>query len=268
MRRLHSIPGSHVLSALPVMPLPNVVLLPGMMLPLNVHEPRYLELVDFVRHTGQHIGIPLLCPVGGECPALPGPAPLLPLTPSGAASSLLPVAPLLPTRRDSPIEPIMGVGRLVFHVALPDGRRIIRLEGVGRVQLQREQPTNRGFRELAVLPLGEPQPADLEQMQSLRDQVERLASYVREDGESLLSLLGLRDDRVFLYSLTAFLPSLELLVSDLSEWVHDDHLLVALQQRSLAAADADARARFLMERTTTILERLCEHTQTAGALAN
>ena len=61
MRRLNSIPGQ-VLSTLPVLPLPNVVLLPGMMLPLNVHEPRDRELVDFVRQTGQHIGIPLLRP--------------------------------------------------------------------------------------------------------------------------------------------------------------------------------------------------------------
>jgi Lon protease-like protein len=261
MRRLHSIPGSQVLSALPVLPLPNVVLLPGMMLPLNVHEPRYLELVDFVRQTGQHIGVPLLRPPADE-PACPR------LSRVSAGPSLLPLTPLLREPSVSAIEPVMGVGRLVFHVALPDGRRIIRLEGVGRVRLERELPTGRGFRELSVAPLGEPQPTDLAQMRSLRGQVERLAPYCGEDSESLLSLLGLRDDRVFLYSLTAFLPSLELLTCDVRDWVHDEHLLVALQQRSLAAEDADARARFLLAHITTILDRLGATRRGAGALLN
>jgi hypothetical protein len=56
--------SAQVLSSLPIFPLPNVVLLPGMVLPLNVFEPRYLELVDFVREHGQHIGVPLLRPPG------------------------------------------------------------------------------------------------------------------------------------------------------------------------------------------------------------
>src|SRR3546814_20044152 len=36
--------------------------LPGMVLPLNVFEPRYLELVDHVMQGGMHIGVPLLRP--------------------------------------------------------------------------------------------------------------------------------------------------------------------------------------------------------------
>ena len=257
MRHLQSIPGIQVLAALPVLPLPNVVLLPGMMLPLNVHEPRYLELVDFVRQTGQHIGVPLLRP----------------LTPDeqgarlGSVGSVGPIDPL------EPLEPVMGIGRLVFHVALPDGRRIIRLEGVGRVRLQSELPGRHLFRELTVTPLGEPLPADAAQMLALRGQVEHLARFCRDDCDSLLALLSLRDDRVFLYSLTAFLPSLELLATDIREWVRDphdqhEHLLVHLQQRSLAAEDADARARFLLERTRTILDRLGQHDRRAGALLN
>jgi len=240
MLNANAVPGAHMLGTLPIFPLPNVVLLPGMVLPLNVFEPRYLDLVDFVRAHDQHIGVPLLRPS----------------PPPGAEAA------------PPPFEPIFGVGKLVFHVRLPDGRRIIRLEGIGRVQLQREQPTGRGFRELAVLPLGEPQPADMDQIQALRDHVGRLASHCGDDSESLLSLLGLRDARVFLYSLTAFLPSLELLSCDLRTWVHDDRLLVSLQQRSLAAEDADARARFLLERTRTILDRLGQHDRRAGALLN
>lgn len=240
MRRLTSISGAQVL---PALPLPNVVLLPGMMLPLNIHEPRHLDLIDFARRSGQPIGVPLLRPA----------------TPDEL---------LAPVQAIQPIEPVMGIGRLVFHVALPDGRRIIRLEGVGRVRLAHEDPGERGFRELTVIPLPEHPPIDRAQLLALRAQVERLAERCGDDRESLLSLLALRDERVFLYSLTAFLPSLELLACDLRRLVHDERKLVALQQRSLAAEDADARARFLYERATIILDRLGQHPHVAGALLN
>lgn len=225
MRRMHPIPGAQVLAALPVIPLPNVVLLPGMVLPLNVYEPRYLELVDFVRQNSHHIGVPLLRPAG---PGEPAPA----------------------------FEPVLGLGKLVFHAALPDGRRIIRLEGVGRVRLQRERPPSHGFRELAVTPLGEPQPLDHIALLQLKTQVERIAATCGDAREGLLSLLGLRDERMFLYSLTAFLPSLELLGCDEDQLSADERALVCLQQRSLAAEDADDRARFLLERTRGIAARL------------
>ena len=237
MARLHHIPGAQVLAALPVLPLPNVVLLPGMVLPLNVYEPRYLELVDFVRQTGHHIGVPLQRPADDDDPA-------------------------------PPLEPVLGLGRLVFHVALPDGRRIIRLEGVGRVRVHREWPRSRGFRELSVVPLGEPRPGDHEQLQELRAQVERIAHRCGEDNEALLSLLGLRDERMFLYSLTAFLPSLELLVRDAADDLADECVLVELQQRSLAATDADERARFLLGRTRDIADRLAQQLERHATLLN
>ena len=64
MLKANAIPDRQILASLPIFPLPNVVLLPGMVLPLNIFEPRYLDLVDFVRTHGQHIGVPLLCPAG------------------------------------------------------------------------------------------------------------------------------------------------------------------------------------------------------------
>jgi hypothetical protein len=45
-------------------------------------------------------------------------------------------------------------------------------------------------------------------------------------------------------------------------------MLVSLQQQSLAAEDADARARFLLGRTEAILDRIGEQTQTRGAMLN
>ncbi len=224
MLHANAVPDAQVLASLPIFPLPNVVLLPGMVLPLNVFEPRYLELVDFAQQHGQHIGVPLLSPAEHDA-----------------------------------IEPVFGVGKLVFHVRLPDGRRIIRLEGVCRVKVQSEHTRTHAFREVHVTPLGEPRPLDIQAVAILRAQVERIARYCGDDGASLSSLLSITDIRVFLYALTAFLPSLELMAADDdSELFVDRSVLVTLQQQSLAAETADARVRFLSERTTTVLQALSQ----------
>ena len=239
MMKANAIPDRQILASLPIFPLPNVVLLPGMVLPLNVFEPRYLELVDFVRTNGQHIGVPLLCPAGA---ALSGP-------PS--------------------FEPVFGLGKLIFHVQLPDGRRIIRLEGICRVRMQQEHPATRHFREVAVAALHEPQLSDSEQFAVLRAQVERIAQFCGEDGETLLaSLLTMNDPRSFLYTLTAFLPSLELLVASEGDLFADRRALVALQQQSLDAESPDLRVNFLIERTSGILSRLGRNFATPSSLLN
>ena len=239
MLKANVIPDLQILASLPIFPLPNVVLLPGMVLPLNIFEPRYLELVDFVRAHGQHIGVPLLCP-----------------------ASAAPNGP--PT-----FEQIFGVGKLIFHVKLPDGRRIIRLEGICRVRMQQEHTSARRFREVAVAALHETQPPDGEQFAVLRAQVERIAQFCGEDGESLLSsLLTMTDARSFLYTLTAFLPSLELLVASEGDLVADRRALVALQQQSLDAESPDLRVRFLIARTSGILLRLGQQFTTPPSLLN
>jgi len=208
-----------------------------MVLPLNVHEPQYLELVDFVRTHGNYVGVPLL----------------LPAAPTGEAPALAPV---------------FGLGKLVFHVELDDGRRIIRLEGVGRVRTQRELPRNHAFRELTVTALTETYPTDPEPIAVLRAQVERIIHYCGEDGEGLHSLLSIHDERAFLYSLTAFLPSLELLVADAAEVADDERALVNLQQRSLAAETADERADFLIDRISRIVASLGHQFMSAAHLLN
>lgn len=231
MLKANAVPNAQVLSSLPIFPLPNVVLLPGMVLPLNVFEPRYLELVDFVREHGQHIGVPLLRPhAAGES----GPP---------------------------PFEPIFGVGKLVFHLRLADGRRIIRLEGVCRVRSQREHPLTHAFREVGASALGEQRPLDGEAVKVLRAQVERIAQHCGDERESLTSLLGIADVRIFLYALTAFLPSLELMAAQ-EDQLADRRALIELQQRSLAAETADLRVQFLAGRTRDILRRLAARAPT------
>ncbi len=238
MFKVSALPSTDELAALPVFPLPNVVLLPGMVLPLNVFEPRYLELVDHVREHGHHIGVPLLRPCAGA---------------RGGVSE---------------IEPVFGVGRLVFHVGLPDRRRIIRLEGVCRVRVVRECPQQYRFREFQVVPLDESPVSDSTDVVILRALVERVSQYCGEDCEGLLSLLTLDDPRVFLYALTAFLPSLELTVRSGREHLVEHRLLIKLQQQSLAAETTDARVAFLTDRLTAILSNLTRESDGPPRLLN
>jgi Lon protease-like protein len=105
------IPDS-ALEALPVFPLPGIVLFPGTMLPLHIFEPRYRAMLAD-------------CLAGARCMAM--------------AFQL--DAPDEPEGRPR-WSPIAGVGRVVQHVGLRDGRSSIVLQGLARVRLE----------ELAFLP--------------------------------------------------------------------------------------------------------------------
>ena len=98
------VPVSRVISALPIFPLPGTVFFPGTLLPLHVFEPRYRQMTQAVLAGDQHMGIVLMKGAGEE------------------------------------VHPVAGLGRVVHHEALPDGRFHILLQGMGRVHLQRELP--------------------------------------------------------------------------------------------------------------------------------
>lgn len=94
------------LSALPLFPLPHVVFFPGTTLPLHVFEPRYRALTRHALDTGSPIAVPQI----------------------------------LPERVDDhlgtpPFFAVAGVGAIVHHEELEDGRLGIVLRGLGRVQL-------------------------------------------------------------------------------------------------------------------------------------
>ncbi len=218
-------PSAEVLSALPIFPLPNVVLLPGMVLPLNVFERRYLDLVDHIREGSGHLGIPLLSP-GYEADYEGRP----------------------------PVEEVFGIGRLLSHERLADGRRFIRVEGLGRVRMLRELPPRHTFREVEVVALDEAQPRDLESLEILRAQIERIAALCPQDGEMIRSLLALPDARVLAYAMSALLPALDHLHSasrPARRCPQIQHV-----QRSLAAPTTDDRIHLLVERTGEALARM------------
>jgi Lon protease-like protein len=102
---------------LPIFPLPRAVLLPGELLPLHVFEPRYRALVATCLAGDRLFGVATLRP--GFEPEYEGrPA----------------------------IHPEIGVGRIVRHQTLPDGRSNLLLGFVAAVEVVAEIPSSEAFR--------------------------------------------------------------------------------------------------------------------------
>ncbi|MEE9384427.1 MAG: LON peptidase substrate-binding domain-containing protein [Nannocystaceae bacterium] len=252
MLDFEDMPAATVLASLPVFPLPNVVFFPGMVLPLNVFEERYLDLVDHVLDGGGHIGVPLL------------------VRPADAFAkrSLRP-----------PFERVFGIGRLVSHQRLSDGRRFIRLKGLGRAREIQELVPSHRFREVEAEALSEETFADdlerpggrgelsglgplsqlgqsspLSKLDQLVAQIERMASiFEAPEQEFLHSVLRIDDPRVALYTLTSFLPNVEILRAvdgDCMAWSATEKCpMLEFQQKCLEAATIERRVALLLERT-------------------
>ncbi|MBK8716873.1 MAG: LON peptidase substrate-binding domain-containing protein [Deltaproteobacteria bacterium] len=215
-----------VLTALPIFPLPNVVLLPGIVLPLNVFEPRYVDLVDHVIAHHRHVGVPLLRPgfernYEGRCE----------------------------------VEPVFGIGRLLSHQRLPDGRRFIRLEGVRRVRALEELSCVTRFRQLQVELLPEESPDDDDRVEVLKAQLERISKSLPTDDQQLLnSVLMIPDARVLLYAIAAVMPTFGCMPTNVDGRARSPVLEV--QQRCLDAASADQRTQWLLECSQNICNEL------------
>jgi Lon protease-like protein len=96
--------------ALPIFPLPNVVLFPHVFLPLHIFEPRYRAMVTDALAGDRMIGMVLLRPGWeGEYEGNP------------------------------PVYPIGCAGLITHHEPLPDGRSNIVLRGVAKFRIVREQ---------------------------------------------------------------------------------------------------------------------------------
>ena len=152
------------MKALPLFPLPEVVLLPETLLPLHVFEPRYRDLLRDALEGDQLIGLQTIDP-GAD----PGEGYAPPLLPIGCA------------------------GEVIEHSPLEDGRSNIVLKGTFRYRIVREIP-GRSYRRADVLPLPvEPLPAGDPRTPGRRDLrrilsrlVDRLAVSVgREEARTL-----------------------------------------------------------------------------------
>jgi uncharacterized protein len=159
LERLHD----HDLARVAMFPLPDVVLLPGTLLPLHIFEPRYRDMIrDVLAGTGL-VALARLVP-GYEAEYHGRPA----------------------------VYPTLGVGRVVASEELDDGRYNILLRGLIRATVAEELPPDRLYRVVRVVPIldvaGE-EPALLRAaQQKLVALCDQLAAQLEPGGESLHEL--------------------------------------------------------------------------------
>ncbi|HYU30664.1 MAG TPA: LON peptidase substrate-binding domain-containing protein [Thermoanaerobaculia bacterium] len=165
---------------IPVFPLTASLLLPGTLLPLNIFEPRYRNMVTDALTEGMHIG--MIQPV---VPRLDSFGPLLDPT---------------EVERAPEIYTVGCAGRIERSEAQPDGRYEIVLRGICRFRIREELPEQRGYRRVSA-DYGEFL-ADLAEPQSVVDPSRMLAS---------LRLFGEAHALDFDFDLLGALPGISLL---------------------------------------------------------
>ena len=99
----------------PLFPLPNLVLFPNLSAPLHIFEPRYRRMTADALEGERLIGMAHLSDANAD-----------------AASPA--------------IDPIVGLGRIVAHQLLADGRYVLLLRGVTRARLIREESQDLPYR--------------------------------------------------------------------------------------------------------------------------
>jgi len=104
---------------LPLFPLSNAVVMPGCQLPLNIFEPRYLNMVFDALGAERLIGMVQVKP--------------------GDAGD-----------KDAPVYRTGTAGRIVSFSETADGRLLIVLAGVCRFEMDSEIPTTRGYRRASI----------------------------------------------------------------------------------------------------------------------
>src|SRR5689334_1336556 len=127
---LHS-PGD--LSAVPLFPLPNVVLFPRAVLPLHIFEERYKQMTHDALRGKRQIAMALLRP-GWEKNYYQRPA----------------------------IEPIVCIGTILSHERLPDGKFNFLLQGRVRARIIREVEKETAYRLAELAPLQENRAIEIE----------------------------------------------------------------------------------------------------------
>jgi uncharacterized protein len=110
-------------SRIPLFPLRGAILLPGSTLPLNIFEPRYLEMIDDVMSGQRMLGM---------------------VQPVGAASEESPAG------RETELRRIGGAGRITSYQELDDGRLAIAVTGISRFEIVGEAETGKSYRAATV----------------------------------------------------------------------------------------------------------------------
>ena len=137
--------GPQTGAVVPMFPLPGVFLFPGTLMPLHIFEPRYRRMIE---------------------DSLDGPGRIVMATVLEGHEDELPGAP--------PVHHIAGLGEIMRHERLPDGRFLILLAGVSRV-LIREIPSRAPDRHAEAIPLREVPPSSSRESE-LRTRIRRFAA--------------------------------------------------------------------------------------------
>jgi Lon protease-like protein len=156
------------LETLPVFPLPSVQLFPHALLPLHVFEPRYRDLVRDCLAGDHRMAIALLEP-GYQAHYHERP----------------------------PIRSVCGVGRVVGHDLLPDGRSNIILRGLGRARIIEELPVERSYRRIRVALLADRLARDVDRAGAQRTLLllaDQLALRLPSGSETLRRLARSQDE--------------------------------------------------------------------------
>jgi Lon protease-like protein len=159
------------LRAVPLFPLPNVVLFPRAVLPLHIFEERYQVMTADALKGNRRIAMALLRP-GWEKNYYARPA----------------------------VEPIVCIGQILSHEHLPDGKYNFLLQGVTRAKIVRERG-DKGYRLADLEKLPEIPALELE----LSDQRRRMTEALREDFATYLPCA-----QQFMQMLAGPLPTVEI----------------------------------------------------------
>lgn len=146
-----------------LLPLPNVVLFPGIILPMRVVDPNHRALVRDAIGSGQTIAVPRLIPAQRQLGAQPA------------------------------VFPTLGVAELIQHERKPDDSYWIVLRGVHRARLVKELRID-PYRVAEVTIVEESDPEEQGTVKALRatlvDQVTRLSRHAPKPMDGLIAALS------------------------------------------------------------------------------
>jgi len=114
--------SNHMLQGMPLFPLPDFFLFPGAVAPLHIFEPRYRQMISDLLDSSGRLVLAAYRPGGPRLAT--GPA----------------------------VESMGGLGEIVHHETLADGRFLIWVLGLSRVSLS-EVPSDRLYRKASVTPV-------------------------------------------------------------------------------------------------------------------
>jgi Lon protease-like protein len=205
------------LGRLPIFPLPSVQLFPHAILPLHIFEPRYRELLHDAMASDRRFAIAVL--TDDYDPSEDGPG------------------------RRPAIRPVCGVGEVIAHEPLPDGRSNILLHGLARVRILEELPPAHEYRLVRAVPLVDRYPAGVDlgpTQHALIALSDQLAERLPEGGDTLRALVRSQPDPAALSDVLA-----ATLVTDPEErQALLENLDVNMRMEAVARAIAEALSRF------------------------